>query len=91
MNKTDLINAIAYKTKLSKSDSANVINGFIEILSNTLKKGEKLTLIGFGNFEVVRRAGKKCRHPKTGEIIHIKPLKVPKFKAGKELKKLVNK
>ena len=91
MNKAELVAAIAEKTELSKKDSEKALKAFIDVVTEELIKGEKISLIGFGTFEVSERAAREGRNPKTNETIHIPASKVPAFKAGHEFKKLVNK
>lgn len=86
MNKTELINAVAENAKLSKKDAEAAINAFTSVVADTLKKGEKLQLIGFGTFEVRERGARAGRNPKTGETIEIAASKAPAFVAGKGLK-----
>src|SRR5699024_4619504 len=86
MNKTDLVNAVAEKSELSKKDAAKAVDSVFETIMDSLSKGEKVQLIGFGNFEVRERAARKGRNPQTGEEIQIPASKVPAFKAGKALK-----
>lgn len=90
MNKTDLVNYVASETNLTKKDAAKAVEAVFDGISNTLKSGGKVQLIGFGNFEVRERAARKGRNPQTGEEINISASKVPAFKAGKALKELVN-
>lgn len=90
MNKTDLVNYVASETNLTKKDAAKAVEAVFDGISNTLKSGGKVQLIGFGNFEVRERAARKGRNPQTGEEINIPASKVPAFKAGKALKELVN-
>ena len=90
MNKTDLIDAIAAKTDLSKKDSEAALKATLEAIKGALKTGDKVTLVGFGTFEVKERAAREGRNPATGETIKIKASKAPAFKAGKELKDAVN-
>ena len=89
MNKTELIAAIAEQAELSKKDAEAALNAFTDIVSKTLKKGDKIQLVGFGTFEVSERAARTGRNPQTGKSIKIKASKAPKFKAGKALKDLV--
>ena len=89
MNKTELVAAIAKKTKLSQKDTANVINTLIETVEKTLKKGDPVTLIGFGTFEVRNRAARTGFNPRTKKPIKIKANNVPAFKAGKTFKDLI--
>lgn len=91
MNKTELVAAIAEKTELSKKDSEKALKAFIEVVGEQLKKGEKIQLVGFGTFEVVKRAARTGKNPQTGKAIKIPACKAPKFKAGKGLKDTVNK
>lgn len=91
MNKTELVSAIATETGLTKKDSEAALKAFINTVSKELKKGGSVQLIGFGTFDVGKRAARTGRNPQTGEAIKIKAAKTPKFKAGKALKDLVNK
>ena len=90
MNKTELIEAMAKEASLSKKDAAAALEAFTDAVAKELKKGEKVTLIGFGTFEVGKRAARTGRNPQTGETIKIKAAKTPKFKAGKALKDMLN-
>ena len=90
MNKTELVAAIAEKAELSKKDSEKALKAFIDVVTDELKKGEKIQLVGFGTFEVIERAPREGRNPLTGEKMQIKASKAPKFKAGKALKDAVN-
>ena len=90
MNKTELVEAIAKKTGLSKKDSEAAVKAFVEVVSTQLKKKDKVQLIGFGTFEVKERAARKGRNPQTGKEIEIPAAKNPVFKAGKALKDAVN-
>jgi DNA-binding protein HU-beta len=91
MNKTDLINSIAAKSGLNKKNSELALNAFIASVEDSLKKGEKVVLVGFGTFEVRKRAARKGRNPQTKKEITIPASKAPVFKAGKVLKDKVNK
>ncbi|HCF65376.1 MAG: HU family DNA-binding protein [Clostridia bacterium] len=91
MNKTELIAAIAAKTGETKKDAEATLNAFVNVVSETLAKGDKVQLVGFGSFEVRKRAARKGRNPQTKEEIKIPASKAPVFKAGKALKDLVNK
>lgn len=90
MNKTELVTAIADNAGLSKKDSEKALKAFIDVVTDELKKGEKIQLVGFGTFEVIERAAREGRNPLTGEKMQIKASKAPKFKAGKALKDAVN-
>lgn len=90
MNKTELIAAMAEQTELSKKDAEAALKAFIDVVSEELKKGEKVQLVGFGTFEVSERTAREGRNPATGETMTIAASKSPKFKAGKALKDLVN-
>ena len=90
MNKTELVAAIGEQAELSKKDSEKALKAFIDVVSDELKKGEKIQLVGFGTFEVIERAAREGRNPLTGEKMKIKASKAPKFKAGKALKDAVN-
>ena len=83
MNKTELVAAMAEQTNLSKKDAEAALKAFIDVVSEELKKGEKVQLVGFGTFEVSERAAREGRNPQTGETMEIKASKTPKFKAGK--------
>lgn len=91
MNKSELVDAMAKKAGLSKKDTEAVLNAFTEIVTDALKKDDKISLIGFGTFEVSKRAAREGKNPQTGEKIKIKASKATKFKAGKALKDAVNK
>ena len=91
MNKTELVAAMAEQAELSKKDSEKALKAFIDVVTEELKKGEKIQLVGFGTFEVTERAAREGRNPLTGEKMQIKASKAPKFKAGKALKDEVNK
>ena len=90
MNRTELIDAIAKETQLTKKDVEAVLKSFIDVVTGELKEGGKVQLVGFGTFEVSERAAREGRNPQTGETIKIKASKAPKFKAGKALKDAVN-
>lgn len=89
MNKTDLVNAVAEKSELSKKDAGKAVDAVFESVMDSLKDGEKVQIIGFGNFEVRERSARKGRNPQTGEEIEIAASKVPAFKPGKALKDAV--
>ena len=89
MNKTELINTVAEVAELSKKDATKAVEAVFEAISNSLKEGQKVQLIGFGNFEVRERAARKGRNPQTGEEIEIAASRVPAFKPGKALKDAV--
>lgn len=90
MNRKELVEALAAKTESTKADAERAVAALIDIISATLKKGDSLSLVGFGTFEVRKRAARTGRNPKTGEELKIKAAKVPAFKAGATLKALVN-
>jgi len=90
MNKADLIGALTEKTGLTKKDTDKVLNAFVETITEELQKGEKISLVGFGTFEVRERAERMGRNPKTMEELVIPASKAPAFKAGKALKDAVN-
>ncbi len=87
MNKSDLASEVAKKAKLSKAKAWEVVSATFESIKASLKKGQKVSLIGFGSFLVRNRKARTGRNPKTGETIQIKARKVPAFSAGSELKK----
>ena len=91
MNKSDLIAAIAAKTGSTKKDAEATLNAFVDVVTDSLVKGDKVQLVGFGSFEVRKRAARRGRNPQTKEEIKIPASKAPVFKAGKALKDLVNK
>ena len=91
MNKSDLIAAMAAKTGSTKKDAEATLNAFVDVVTDSLVKGEKVQLVGFGSFEVRKRAARKGANPQTKEEIKIPASKAPVFKAGKALKDLVNK
>lgn len=90
MNKTELIAAIADRAELSKKDSEKALKAFIDVVAEELKKEHKVQLVGFGTFEVTKRAAREGRNPQTGKVMNISACKAPKFKAGKALKDAVN-
>ena len=90
MNKADFVAAIADAAELSRTEAANAVDAMVSVITKTLKKGENVTLVGFGTFEVRTRAARQGRNPKTGETINIAASKNPSFKAGKALKDAVN-
>jgi DNA-binding protein HU-beta len=85
MNKTELIDAIAESSSLSKADSKRALEGFINATSGALAKGDRISLVGFGSFSVSERAARTGRNPQTGKTIQIAAKKVVKFKPGSEL------
>ncbi len=89
MNKTELINAVAEAAELSKKDATKAVDAVFDAIQESLANGDKVQLIGFGNFEVRERAARKGRNPQTGEEIEISASKVPAFKPGKALKEAV--
>ena len=90
MNKSELIAALAEKTEFSKKAAEKALNAFVDAVSASLAKGEKVQLIGFGTFDVKKRPARTARNPRTGAEIKIKASKAPTFKAGKALKDKVN-
>lgn len=90
MNRSELIAAMAEKTNSTKVDADKTISAVIDIITSTLKKGENIALVGFGTFEVRKRAARTGRNPQTGAELKIKAAKVPAFKAGATLKAVVN-
>ena len=85
MNKAELISKIAEDAGITKTQANATVDAFVDAVTKTLKKGEKVTLVGFGTFSVSKRAARNGRNPQTGAVIKIKAKKVAKFKAGKEL------
>jgi len=90
MNKSELIDAIADSSGLTKADAGRALDGLINAITDTLKDGDSISLIGFGTFSVKERAERKGRNPQTGKEITISAAKIPSFKAGKALKDAVN-
>ncbi len=90
MNKTELVAAMAEKAEISKKDSEKALKALVDVISEELKKGGKVQLVGFGTFEVSERAAREGRNPQTGKAMKIAASKAPKFKAGKALKDAVN-
>jgi len=90
VTKADLVNAMAEKAGLSKTDAEKSLKAFIDAVSEALKAGEKVALVGFGTFSVGERAARTGQNPQTGKKIEIAAAKTPKFKAGKALKDAVN-
>ena len=91
MNKSDLVNAVAEKTGLSKKNAEASVNAFVDVVGGALAGGDKVTLVGFGSFEVKKREARVGRNPKTKAAINIPASKSPVFKPGKALKDSVNK
>ena len=90
MNKTELIAAVAEKAEKTKKDSEKALKAFIDVVTEQLKAGDKVQVVGFGTFEVSERAAREGRNPQTGETMKIEACKAPKFKAGKALKDAIN-
>lgn len=90
MNKADFISSIADSAELSKADAGRAVDAMVETITKALKKGDTVTLVGFGTFAIRKRAKRTGRNPRTGEAIQIKASKNPAFKAGKALKDAVN-
>ena len=90
MNKTELVVAVAEQADISKKDAEKVLKAFVDVVTEEMKKGEKVQLVGFGTFEVSERAAREGRNPQTGKTMKIEACKAPKFKAGKALKDVVN-
>ena len=85
MNKAELVDAIAKESKLSKKDSKTALEATIKSIQKSLKKGDRISLVGFGSFSVAKRAARVGRNPQTGKPLNIKAKKVVKFKAGSDL------
>ena len=90
MNKTELVAAVAEQADISNKDAEKVLKAFVDVVTEEMKKGEKVQLVGFGTFEVSERAAREGRNPQTGKTMKIEACKAPKFKAGKALKDAVN-
>lgn len=91
MNKTELISSVAEKAEFTKKDAEKAVNAIFQSIEEALAKGDKVQLVGFGTFEVRKRASRTGRNPRTGEEINIPEMLVPAFKPGKALKDAVNK
>ncbi len=89
MNKTELVEAVADHAEMSKVQASRAVDGFLEAVTESLRKEEDVALIGFGTFTVRERAARAGRNPQTGETIQIAAAKIPAFKAGKALKDAV--
>ena len=89
MNRTELVSAMSEKSELTKVDAEKALKAFIDTVTEELKNGGKVQLVGFGTFEVAERAARKGRNPKTSEEIMIPASKTPRFKAGKSLKDII--
>ena len=90
MNKSDLVDAIAKSAELSKAAAGRALDATVDTIKKALKKGDTVSLVGFGTFKVGKRAARNGRNPRTGATIKIKAAKVPKFSAGNGLKDAVN-
>lgn len=90
MNKTELVAAVAEQADISKKDAEKALKAFVDVVTEEMKKGEKVQLVGFGTFEVSERAAREGRNPQTGKTMKIEACKAPKFKAAKALKDAVN-
>jgi DNA-binding protein HU-beta len=89
MNKTQLIEQIAESADISKKAAGDALHGFMTAITDTMEKGDKLSLIGFGTFSVVERAARSCKNPQTGKSMKIPAKKVVKFKVGSKLAEAV--
>ncbi|MFM7663258.1 MAG: HU family DNA-binding protein [Bacteroidota bacterium] len=90
MNKAELVDAIAANANLSKADAKRALDAFVEVSTGALKKGDRISLVGFGSFSVSNRKARNGRNPKTGAVIKIAAKKSIRFKAGAELNGKVN-
>ena len=90
MNKNELVSAVAEEANLSKRDAQSAVDAVFQVITNELKKGGDVRLVGFGNFSVSRREASKGRNPQTGAEVDIPARNVPKFSAGKGLKDAIN-
>lgn len=89
MNKTELVNAVALKSELTKKDADKAVAAVFEAIKEAVAAGDKVQLIGFGTFEAKERAARECRNPRTGETITVEATKIPSFKAGQGFKDAV--
>jgi len=90
MNKAELVDSVAGAANLSKADAGRAVDAIVDSVTSALKRGEQVSVVGFGTFSVKHRAARSGRNPRTGETIQIKASNVPGFKAGKGLKDAVN-
>lgn len=90
MNKGEFVDAVASKGEMTKADAANAVDAVLEAVTDAMKQGDQVTLVGFGTFLVRKREARTGRNPRTGEPLEIKASNVPSFKAGKALKDAVN-
>ena len=90
MNKAELISFIAHKAELSRADAGRALDAVTDGITQALKKGDSVLIVGFGGFSVTERAAREGRNPRTGEVVHIAASKVPKFTPGKGLKDAIN-
>ena len=90
MNKTDFVNAVADQAELTKADAGRAVDAMVEVIKKALKKGDSVSLVGFGTYTVRKRAARTGRNPRTGQAIKIKASKAAAFKAGKALKDAIN-
>lgn len=90
MNKLELVTAVAEKAGITKRDAERAVNALVESIEGALKRGDKVSLVGFGTFEVRNRKPRVGRNPQTGQEIRIPAGRVPSFKAGKALKELIS-
>jgi DNA-binding protein HU-beta len=90
MNKAELVESVANAANLSKADASRAVDALVNSITSALKKGQQVSVVGFGTFSVKHRAGRSGRNPRTGETIKIPASNVPGFKAGKALKDAVN-
>ena len=90
MNKEELVNEVASATKLSKKDTETTVNAMVQAITEALTQGDKVTLVGFGTFQVRERAAREGRNPRTGGVLKIPARKAPAFAAGKGLKDAVS-
>jgi len=89
MNKAELIEEVANNVGITKKETGNIIDATVETITNTLSKGEKVTLVGFGTFQIMERKARRGMNPQTREAIQIPAKKVPKFRAGKNLREKI--
>lgn len=90
MNKNELVSAVADQSDLTKSQVSELVDNVLETITNALKSGDEVRLLGFGNFGVTDRKATTARNPRTGDLVNVPASKAPKFKAGKALKEAVN-
>ncbi len=89
MNKAELVDVVAERVGFTKKETATIVEAVLDEITRALSSGERVQLVGFGNFEIRERAARKGRNPQTGEAIQIKASRIPAFRAGKSLREVI--